>query len=359
LAAVGVLALTVAATGTSTANPALAAVDHRLGFEATVMGWTSWYGNYGLGTAGTGWCVDHGLRAPDAAFGYVPTTVREVDANHAAAIAWAVSATPVSDAVTAAAVMLAVHDLRGAVYPFGRLDVDTMTSSNLAGFGGNEWAVLSKARAIKADAWNHHHLRAPLSLVAGVDAVEPGQASVLQLRLIDGNGVAVAGMGIDVRAEGARANGPTHLVTAANGSATFGFTAAEGRNAFVATAVVPDPELHAFGPRSVMAQRIARPSTLTITARNEFITAPPTTTTPPTTTPPTTTPPTTTPPTTTSPAAPEAPNPPAIVTQVRATSLPRTGSHTGQLTLIGVVAVTGGLGLEALSRRSRRRSLRH
>ena len=41
-----------------------ATVVHRVGFEATVLGWTSWYGSYDLGPLGAGWCIDHGLRAP-------------------------------------------------------------------------------------------------------------------------------------------------------------------------------------------------------------------------------------------------------------------------------------------------------
>ena len=46
----------------ASAPPAFATVTHRDGFEATVLGWTSWYGSYDLGPLGAGWCIDHGLR---------------------------------------------------------------------------------------------------------------------------------------------------------------------------------------------------------------------------------------------------------------------------------------------------------
>ena len=61
---------------------ALAAVVHGRGFEATVLGWTSWYGNYGLGDLGWGWCIDHGRLAPDADLGYVPDRRRRRDRRH-------------------------------------------------------------------------------------------------------------------------------------------------------------------------------------------------------------------------------------------------------------------------------------
>ena len=52
LGALGVAVLvwgTVVASTGARARPALATVVHHLGFEATVLGWTSWYGSYDLG----------------------------------------------------------------------------------------------------------------------------------------------------------------------------------------------------------------------------------------------------------------------------------------------------------------------
>ena len=51
--------------------------------------------------------------------------------------------------------MLVMHNLRGAVYPAGRLDVHSLTVAQMAGFGGHEAEVIAQARAIKADAVSH------------------------------------------------------------------------------------------------------------------------------------------------------------------------------------------------------------
>src|SRR5829696_1974450 len=49
---------------------AAAAVTPVSGFSATVAGWTSWYGAYGLADLGWAWCIDHGSAAPDPDFVY-------------------------------------------------------------------------------------------------------------------------------------------------------------------------------------------------------------------------------------------------------------------------------------------------
>src|SRR4051794_13460327 len=71
--AAAVLALAVAGFtwGAGSGGPplVLAQVVHETGYEATVLGWTSWYGSYGMGELGSGWCIDHGISAPDAAYG--------------------------------------------------------------------------------------------------------------------------------------------------------------------------------------------------------------------------------------------------------------------------------------------------
>jgi hypothetical protein len=100
-------------------RPTAAEVVHAQGFEATVLGWTSWYGSYDMGTLGVGWCIDHGLQAPDPALAYVPPDADDLPASTRAAMAWAVTTHgPSADAVRSAAVMLVLHDLRGA--PRGR-----------------------------------------------------------------------------------------------------------------------------------------------------------------------------------------------------------------------------------------------
>src|SRR5690554_6351385 len=108
------VALLVAAAGLHVVGPApaSAAVTRLHGFRATVDGWTSWYGSYGMGQLGPGWCIDHGSRAPDPAFRYAPTDLASVPPDVRAAIGWVVGRHGQgSDAVTHAAVMLAVHDL--------------------------------------------------------------------------------------------------------------------------------------------------------------------------------------------------------------------------------------------------------
>ena len=51
-------------------TPAGAVVTPLHGYRATVDGFTSWYGSYGMAGLGTAWCIDHGIRAPDPAFAY-------------------------------------------------------------------------------------------------------------------------------------------------------------------------------------------------------------------------------------------------------------------------------------------------
>ena len=94
LGALGVALLiwgAVVAGAGARARPALATVAHQLGFEATVLGWTSWYGGYDLGAIGTGWCIDHGSAAPDAAFDYRPANPTDLRDDTKAAMAWAVT----------------------------------------------------------------------------------------------------------------------------------------------------------------------------------------------------------------------------------------------------------------------------
>jgi len=172
-----------------------AVVTPASGFRATVLGWSSWYGSYRMGSLGSAWCIDHGLHAPDPAFRYVATTASDLDADTAAAISWIVTAHGDADPVEAAGVMLAVHDLRHASYPFGVIDVGRLTAHDLAGFGGHESEVLDRARALRAEARSHGSLRAPFHLAltlspgdepAGTDARPGGGGSRPSARDVDG-----------------------------------------------------------------------------------------------------------------------------------------------------------------------------
>jgi hypothetical protein len=267
------LLIGVAITGGPDAaeHPAGAVVMHELGFEATVNGWTSWYGAYGLGALGWGWCVDHGAHAPDGDFGYLPASLDgETTPEIQAAMSWAATTNEPSDPVTAAATMLVLHDLRRAVYPYGVIDVDRMTTANLAGFGGHETDVLTRARRIKADALAHTNLRAPFSLALSATAVAPGAPGTLSITLADASGTPVAGMPVTVVASGARLTAPPHGVTDASGAASFTFSAAAGANDFVAWSVVPDPRPRIFGSSTVRAQRIIQPARLDVSGATSF-----------------------------------------------------------------------------------------
>ncbi|MGI8662986.1 MAG: hypothetical protein ACR2LQ_07215 [Acidimicrobiales bacterium] len=276
-----------------------AVVEHAVGYEATVAQWTSWYGSYGLGDAGVGWCIDHGLRAPDPDLGYAPTPVDEQSPGIRAAVAWAVSAHGINpDAVRAAGVMLAIHDLMGAEYPTGLLDVDTLDPSQLAGFDGNEGNVIAQAQAIKADALAHGDLVAPLALSIAAPAVEPGATSELEVHLLDAGGRPIAGISVSLSSSGAvLASGGA--VTGPGGDVRVAFTAVAGTNAFHAAADPPDPALHAYASTSEPAQRVAIPAAAHVAADTSFVAASPTTVPPTTTTTTTVAPSTTTMPTTT------------------------------------------------------------
>lgn len=250
--------------------PAEAQVVQRQGFRATVMGWSSWYGSYGMGPLGAAWCIDHGSRAPDAAYGYAPTTVDALSDGTRAAMAWAVSRHSTDDRVGAAALMLVMHHLRGAQYPFGRLDLDRMTVRDLAGFDGQEGQVLHRAREIRNDALAHSRLRGPLELTATAPTLRAGEEGDLTVELRDAAGRGVDGVDATITVEGATALGPTLVRTDAAGRAGLRIRAAEGPNRFSVSTTAPDPSLQVWGSTSVTAQRVVRPATVSLTARAEF-----------------------------------------------------------------------------------------
>ena len=173
-----------------------AEVVHGTGFEATVAGWTSWYGSYQLSGVGQTWCIDHGLQAPDAVFGYRPIPPPAIPVTSQTAMAWVLGRYGnAPSAVDAAAIMLVLHDLNGAVYPQGALVVDRLAPSQLAGFGGAEAAVRGRAVQLKAEGLAHAGVRGPmtLSLAAPAEAAI-GQVSTVIPRIRDAAGHGVAGL---------------------------------------------------------------------------------------------------------------------------------------------------------------------
>lgn len=259
------------------AAPRRAAADvvHELGWTATVAGWSSWYGSYGMAGLGSAWCIDHGSAAPDADLGYVPADLSAVPADTQAAMAWAIGrAGTAPDRVDAAALMLVLHDLMEATYPDGPLDVDTMTAADLSGFDGAEASVVARARAIKADAVAHAGVRGPLVMTASVDPVDPGAAGTLRVSVAGTGGAGVAGVVVHATATGATLTGAAEATTDARGTATFPFTAGPGENRFAATASAPDPVLHAYTSSTAPAQRVAVPAVVQLTATARFAPTP-------------------------------------------------------------------------------------
>ncbi|MEZ5135869.1 MAG: carboxypeptidase-like regulatory domain-containing protein [Acidimicrobiales bacterium] len=280
----------IATLVTTDADRALAVVEHRSGFDATVLGWTSWYGSYGLGDQGLGWCIDHGLLAPDAAYGYVPVAP-PMDERTGAAVSWVVATGELADRTGAAAIMLVLHDLMGATYPFGRLDVDAMGPANLGGFGGAEAAVLDRARALKRWGLAHADLRGPYRIDLDADAVAPGVAGEVRGALVDRDGRPIGGVVVALAASGHLQD--RTVVTDDAGRFRTTAQAIEGPNAFLARATLPSPTPRILAPA---APQLASPSPASPMrwVAPAFSLPPSTTTTrPPTTSTPTTSTPTT------------------------------------------------------------------
>lgn len=239
-------------------DPAAAAVTHLHGFRATVDGFTSWYGSYGMATLGTAWCIDHGIRAPDPVYRYAPADLSAVPAPTQAAMGWAVASHGQgTDPVVHAALMLALHDLMGARYPSGRLDVDRLGVQRLAGFGGREAQVLAAARAIKADGLAHQGLRGPLALRVEVGALDAAGEATVTAAIRDATGQGVGGMAIELTGAGL---GGSH-VTAPDGTVTARVRGAADAAVVQAAATVPRLPVDAWASTTTPAQRVARPST--------------------------------------------------------------------------------------------------
>ena len=300
LATVGLILVVLGVVPPSVDRPAGATVDHRLGYAATVQGWTSWYGSYGMDGLGSMWCIDHGIPAPDPSYGYRPTAVADHTRDTTTAMAWMLGRYgPPADRVTAAAITLVLHDLAGATYPGGRLDVGHL-EGHVAGFGGDEAAVVTRAIALRADAVAHARLEGPVSMTVRTGTTGP------IIRIVDRKGQPVAGATVrtvatatarttDGRADRAGPDeaGTAPAITDAGGQARLAIDRTRHETSVEAT--VPDLTLTAFAPDRAVAQRVAIGRRTVLRLALEI---PPTTTAPPTTTPPTTAPPTTAPPTT-------------------------------------------------------------
>lgn len=269
--ALGLVALVVAAAlQVARPVPAAAAVTHLHGFRATVAGFTSWYGSYGMADLGPAWCIDHGSRAPDPAYSYAPADLSAVPADTRAALGWAVAEHGQgTDPVTHAGLMLALHDLMGARYPTGPIDVDHLAVTRLAGFGGQEAQVLTAARAIKADGLAHRSLRGPLVLAVDVGPVDAAGEAAVTIALRDAAGQGVGG--VPVRVEGADAAGSA---TGPDGTIAALARAGAVPTTVTASASVPHLPVDAWASSTTPAQRVARPTRDQLTASGTVAAAP-------------------------------------------------------------------------------------
>jgi hypothetical protein len=261
--ALGLVALAVAAAvHVARPLPAAAAVTHLHGFRATVDGFTSWYGSYGMGELGPAWCIDHGSRAPDAAYRYLPADLSGVPDDTRAALGWAVAEHGGgTDPVTHAGLMLALHDLMGARYPSGPIDVDHLAVTRLSGFDGQAAQVLAAARAIKADGLAHRRLRGPLALTVGAGSPDAAGEVAVTIALRDATGQGVGGVAVQV--EGAEADA---TVTGTDGTIAARARASALPTTVAASATVPRLPVDAWGSSTTPAQRVARPVRDRITA---------------------------------------------------------------------------------------------
>lgn len=240
--------------------PAAATVTHALGFRATVDGFTSWYGSYEMGAAGRAWCIDHGSHAPDPAYRYMPADLSAVPAPVQSAMAWAVGTNGNgNDRVTHAALMLALHDLMGARYPSGRLDVDRLAVTRLSGFGGGEGEVLGRARTIKADALAHGNLRGPLRLTVEVGPTDAAGSLAVTARIVDVNGRGISGMAISFEGSSSTLSQQS-VTTGADGTAVTTARAGGAPTVVQAAATVPHLPLDAWESSTRPAQRVALPT---------------------------------------------------------------------------------------------------
>lgn len=280
-------------------GPADAAVTHQYGYQATVLGFTSWYGSYGMGPLGLAWCIDHGIRAPDPVYRYVAADMSSVPLEARTAMAWVVGRWGNgNDRTTHAALMLVLHDLMGARYPRGRLDVDQLTPAELAGFEGRESEVLARARMMKADGTAHRGLRGALYLTLQLAPLDSDGDTVVRLTVRDDAGQAVPGVPIVLDGAGAGLH-TTQATTDASGNASVLAHPSTTTSRVRAQTIVPVLDLEVWRASTTAAQRVTRAIVVGLVAEATVTATPPSTTTTTTTTVPVTTTTTTLPTTTT------------------------------------------------------------
>src|SRR5690606_25155862 len=147
-----------------------------------------------------------------------------------------------------------------ARYPYGRMDVRSLTEASIAGFGADGPAVLARARAIRADAVGRSGLRAPWVLALTATPAAAGRVTAT-VRLTAG-AAPVSGITVSIAASGVDGPAAAMLTTGADGVASATFVATGGRYRLTATARVPDLVPQAFAPTAARAQRVVRAATV-------------------------------------------------------------------------------------------------
>ncbi|KAA0233817.1 MAG: hypothetical protein EDR02_12065 [Actinobacteria bacterium] len=327
----------------ATGPRAHATVTPLAGFRGSVDGYEGWFGSYHLGDLGPAWCIDHGIAGPDPAFGYLPSSPTEVSAEVRAAMSWIVARwSRPDDAVTSAAMVLALHDLMDARYPSGPLEVFALTPADLEGFGGNGARVIASARILELDGLAHRHLRGPFQLSARAIGVPAGFPGTLVVTATDANGAPIRGAVLAVRTHGARLTSPAAARSDSTGAARFTFSAGAGLNGFEAALITAAPEPAVFAPTRQRAQRVIRPAFASATTATGFDNteqpAPSSTTVPPTTA--TTAPASTTVPPTTATTAPASTTTAAPATTSTAVAASTTVAPTSTVTPTTVAPAT-------------------
>ncbi len=241
------------------ADMAEAAVRTSTGMRGTVLGRTAWYGLYLIPGVGPALCLDADKAAPDTDFNYRPG--QTITGTLGAQLAYAARVYgSTSDIVTAVAAKLVVHDLQGARYPYGELDVFRLQTSQLAGFGGREASIVTRARQVMNDVLTNYRI-GPYRLTARTPStLDDSNRVPVTISLLDGRGRPFANTRVTLTATNTTVR--TIVVTTdSRGQATATFTATDtGQQVRItASTVLPSPTPTVYWPtRPDMVNRAQR-----------------------------------------------------------------------------------------------------
>ena len=199
----GVLLLLVAAVLIALPLPiARAAVREGVGLRGTVLGRSSWYGSYDVAGIGLAFCLDAERLAPDSDYDYrLGPPITGVLGAEIAYVAGTYGTT--RDPIRAAAVKLVLHDLQGALYPRGTLDVLRLQASDLSGFSGRAADVVAAAQSMMRATVREYRLGPYRLDVRAPASVAPGSSFDVDVTLVDARGSRIAGANVRGQVSGA------------------------------------------------------------------------------------------------------------------------------------------------------------